>query len=197
MYAPIPETEALQQIGMFPKGTILPPSLPKTSDLVFLNYCSTEIHWPGVDMGGGSKIPCPKYFIIPFIDNTEVSSIFSLAFKKTPGIWYDARIQPAIQPAPGVSVEPESEAGMAILGIKHGAAVSFFLFQRKKQLGLKVVWEIRVWHEVEGGGLSYYLYFGVGDDVARAEKAKRGDEILKARLRSGNAYGGVLLMIGS
>lgn len=188
MYAPIPEIKALQLLGMLPKGTILPPDLQKTSDLVFLNYYllgATEIKYPGVNLAGGSPIPYPKHFIIPFIDNTNVVAIMSLAFQKIPNLWDSAKNQPFVKPAPGVRFDPASEAGRAILGTAHGSAVSFFLIQHKKQLGLREVKEIRVWHEVEGGDLNWYLYFGIGDarkDAATADVGKRGNLVPKASL---------------
>lgn len=166
MYAPIPEIDALQKIGFLPKGKIDPPDLQKTSDLVFLNYYlvgATEMGWPNVDIAGGSKIPCPRHTIIPFIDNTEVVSILETIFRKTPGLWNTTTTSPIVKPVPGVRFESGSEAGKAILGTKHGAAVSFLLLQHKREFGVQVIKELRVWHEVEGGYLGWYLYFGIGD----------------------------------
>lgn len=166
MYAPIPEIDALQKFGFLPKGKINPPDLQKTSDLVFLNYYlvgATEMDWPSVDIAGGSKIPCPRHIIIPFIDNPEVVSILETIFRKTTGLWNTATNAPIVKPVPGVRFESGSEAGKAILGTKHGAAVSFLLLQHKREFGVQVVKEVRVWHEVEGGDLGWYFYFGIGD----------------------------------
>lgn len=166
MYAPIPEIDALQNLGFLPKGKINAPDLQKTSDIVFLNYYlvgATEMGWPNVDLSGGSKIPCPRHVIIPFIDNTEVVSILESVFRKTPGLWDDATNSPIVKTVPGARFDAGSEAGMAILGTKHGAAVSFLLLQHKGTFGVQAVREVRVWHEVEGGDLGWYLYFGIGE----------------------------------
>jgi hypothetical protein len=190
MYAPIPEIAALQQLGFLPKGHINPPDLQKTSDLVFLNYYligATEVHWPNVELSGGSVIPCPKHFIIPFIDNTDVISILESVFKKTSGLWDEAKDEVVVSPVPGVRFDAGSEAGLAILGTAHGAAVGFMLVQHKKSFGVNAVREVRVWHEVEGEDVGWYLYFKVGDGEGDENEigprvVRRGDEEWRARL---------------
>lgn len=119
--------------------------------------------WPNIDISGGSSIPCPKHVLIPFIDNVEVVGILELVFKKTQGLWDEMMNAPVVKPVPGVRFDAGSEAGMAILGTKHGAAVSFLLLQHKREFGVRAVKEVRVWHEVEGGDVGWYLYFGIGD----------------------------------
>ncbi|TID16922.1 DNA replication licensing factor [Venturia nashicola] len=165
MYAPVPEIDALQNLGFLPKGKINAPDLQKTSDLVFLTYYlvgATEMGWPDVELAGGSKIPPPRHIIIPFIDNNDVVYILETVFRKTEGLWDTATNSPVVKTVPGVRFDASSQAGMAILGTKHGAAVGFLLLQHKREFGVQVVREVRVWHEVEGGDLKWYLYFGIG-----------------------------------
>lgn len=133
---------------------------------MFLNYYlvgATEMGWPNVELAGGSRIPPPRHVIIPFIDNNEVVAILETVFKKTPGLWDTATDSPIVKPVPGVRFDAGSHAGMAILGTKHGAAVSFLLLQHKRAFVVQIVNEVRVWHEVEGGDLAWYLYFGIGE----------------------------------
>jgi hypothetical protein len=108
---------------------------------------------PNVILTGGSRIPCPKYILIPniFSNNHFTEDIFETKHQMAGKFWDPDW--------PGLKFEMTTDAGKAALATPHGRAVVFFLVQHKDILGM---------NEIKSVSIVGEIYHGIVDDEISA-----------------------------
>ncbi|KAF2421263.1 hypothetical protein EJ08DRAFT_738246 [Tothia fuscella] len=138
------------------------PDLRRWSDVVFLAYYKAIVtenlyDTTNIDPKGGSKIPCPVWYLIndisqssntqPIFEKILSSSQKSFGSQTWPGMLFG----PAGADV-NIDYEMTSENGKAMLGCAHAKAIAYFLIQHKDQLGVNEVKYLRVWVEKDFNG---------------------------------------------
>lgn len=120
------------------------PQLAAWSDMVYLQrYWTLSSLWKTSDIpDGSSKIPCPKQIIITSVVIESTRRILDRIRK-------NLREEPEGFAWPGDSLDPDSDAGMAILGSVHGRSLACFLIQHKQQFGDKIFKSISLFRRNE------------------------------------------------